>query len=188
MKWCGKSAPRRQQWRWQGKPHTEQDQIGEDGPSGPACRLGASQLPGRSLEPCSNARPRGMIALPLFVFDRCSPALPPKEGGRTGHPKPHPSQTRGKDGAPNGEPIGRRSGRQNSAYRPSSYRNCSRGPSPPIRLRSGSLRISAAGLRLPSGPTYRPGSYRKLKTGASSPRFVLCGEGATRFYDEVLRL
>ena len=30
MKRCGKSAPRRQQWRWQGKPHTEQDQIGED--------------------------------------------------------------------------------------------------------------------------------------------------------------
>ena len=30
VKRCGKSAPRRQQWGWQGKPHTEQDQIGED--------------------------------------------------------------------------------------------------------------------------------------------------------------
>ena len=29
VKWCGKSAPRRWQHRWQGKPHPEQDQIGE---------------------------------------------------------------------------------------------------------------------------------------------------------------
>src|SRR6201987_2226036 len=28
------------------------------------CRLGASQPPGRSLEPCSNARPRGMTVPP----------------------------------------------------------------------------------------------------------------------------
>ena len=70
VKRCGKSAPRRQRWRWQGKPHTEQDQIGEDVPAGTACRLGAPQLPGRSLEPRSNARPRGMIALPLRVADR----------------------------------------------------------------------------------------------------------------------
>ncbi len=33
------------------------------------CRLGASQLPGRSLEPPSNVRPRGMTVLPLF---RCT--------------------------------------------------------------------------------------------------------------------
>ena len=31
VKWCGKSAPRRQQWRWQGKPHREQDQVGAAG-------------------------------------------------------------------------------------------------------------------------------------------------------------
>ena len=28
LKWCGKSAPRLWQQRWQGKPHREQDQIG----------------------------------------------------------------------------------------------------------------------------------------------------------------
>ena len=31
VKRCGKSAPRRSRDRWQGKPHAEQDQIGEDG-------------------------------------------------------------------------------------------------------------------------------------------------------------
>jgi len=31
VKWCGKSAPRREQFRRQGKPHAEQDQIGEEG-------------------------------------------------------------------------------------------------------------------------------------------------------------
>src|ERR1700739_3190999 len=31
VKWCGKSAPRRRQRRRQGKPHREQDQIGEAG-------------------------------------------------------------------------------------------------------------------------------------------------------------
>src|ERR1700690_1133689 len=30
VKRCGKSAPPRQQWRGQGKPHTEQDQIGRE--------------------------------------------------------------------------------------------------------------------------------------------------------------
>jgi len=74
VKRCGKSAPRRQQWRWQGKPHTEQDQIGEERLEirfplwrelefWRTCRLGASQLPGMSLEPLSNARPRGMTVL-----------------------------------------------------------------------------------------------------------------------------
>ena len=29
VKWCGKSAPRGWQQAWQGKPHPEQDQIGE---------------------------------------------------------------------------------------------------------------------------------------------------------------
>ena len=29
VKWCGKSAPRFWQQRWQGKPHPEQDQIEE---------------------------------------------------------------------------------------------------------------------------------------------------------------
>ena len=28
VKWCGKSAPRFWQQKWQGKPHWEQDQIG----------------------------------------------------------------------------------------------------------------------------------------------------------------
>src|SRR5262245_29605896 len=31
VKWCGKSAPRRKQFRRHGKPHAEQDQIGEKG-------------------------------------------------------------------------------------------------------------------------------------------------------------
>ena len=31
VKWCGKSAPRLEQSRRQGKPHVEQDQIGEKG-------------------------------------------------------------------------------------------------------------------------------------------------------------
>jgi hypothetical protein len=31
VKRCGKSAPRSGQPEWQGKPHAEQDQIGEDG-------------------------------------------------------------------------------------------------------------------------------------------------------------
>src|SRR6185437_7852153 len=30
VKWCGKSAPRFEQSDWQGKPHAEQDQIGEE--------------------------------------------------------------------------------------------------------------------------------------------------------------
>jgi len=36
VKWCGKSAPRVWQQTWQGKPHPEQDQIGEHscGPHG----------------------------------------------------------------------------------------------------------------------------------------------------------
>jgi len=31
VKRCGQSAPHRQQWRWQGKPHREQDRIGWTG-------------------------------------------------------------------------------------------------------------------------------------------------------------
>ena len=30
VKWCGKSAPRPEQFGWQGKPHVEQDQIGDE--------------------------------------------------------------------------------------------------------------------------------------------------------------
>jgi hypothetical protein len=46
VKRCGKSAPPRQQWRGQGKPHTEQDQIGRKSAASAAdtCRLGASNL------------------------------------------------------------------------------------------------------------------------------------------------
>ena len=29
VKWCGKSAPRPERFGWQGKPHEEQDQIGD---------------------------------------------------------------------------------------------------------------------------------------------------------------
>ncbi len=36
VKWCGKSAPRGWQQPWQGKPHPEQDQIGEHW-RGPRC-------------------------------------------------------------------------------------------------------------------------------------------------------
>ena len=78
VKRCGKSAPPRQRWRGQGKPHTEQDQIGRKsrrcdrfGISQSNLRhrrdtrwLGTSQPSGRSLEPLSNGRPRGMIVPP----------------------------------------------------------------------------------------------------------------------------
>jgi len=56
VKWCGKSAPRPEQSGWQGKPHVEQDQIGEEERPAPL------QLPGRLLEPISNDGPRGMVA------------------------------------------------------------------------------------------------------------------------------
>ena len=56
MKRCGKSAPRPEQSGWQGKPHVEQDQIGEEERPAPL------QLPGRSLEPARDGGPRGMVA------------------------------------------------------------------------------------------------------------------------------
>src|SRR5579863_4550837 len=70
VKRCGKSAPPRQQCRGHGKPHTEQDQIGrESGLWFSRTRL--RHVParcvkpsGRSLEPRSNAWPRGMIVPP----------------------------------------------------------------------------------------------------------------------------
>ena len=76
VKRCGKSAPPGQKCPGQGKPHTEQDQIGRESclshrlrkrlaRQANTCRLGASQPSGRSLEPGSNVRPRGMIALPV---------------------------------------------------------------------------------------------------------------------------
>jgi hypothetical protein len=40
VKWCGKSAPRRRQRRWQGKPHREQDQVGAAGRFGIAGAAG----------------------------------------------------------------------------------------------------------------------------------------------------
>ncbi len=81
MKRCGKSAPPVQQWAGQGKPHTEQDQIGaeteptlslrdkggaphlvfNDKVGSVARRLGTPQRPGRSLELYSDVQPRGMI-------------------------------------------------------------------------------------------------------------------------------
>jgi hypothetical protein len=56
VKWCGKSAPRLEQSGWQGKPHVEQDQIGEEERPAPL------RLPGRLLEPISNGGSRGMVA------------------------------------------------------------------------------------------------------------------------------
>jgi hypothetical protein len=46
VKRCGKSAPPLQQWGGQGKPHTEQDQIGRKGAALAVhtCWLGASNL------------------------------------------------------------------------------------------------------------------------------------------------
>ena len=56
VKRCGKSAPRLEQSGWQGKPHVEQDQIGEEERPAPL------PLPGRLLEPVSNGRSRRMVA------------------------------------------------------------------------------------------------------------------------------
>ncbi len=56
VKWCGKSAPRPEQSGWQGKPHAEQDQIGEEERPAPL------PLPGRLLELASNGKPRRMVA------------------------------------------------------------------------------------------------------------------------------
>jgi hypothetical protein len=74
VKRCGKSAPRWQRCRWQGKPHTEQDQIGREAgaknqaPAAhrPDAARRFKQLPeppGRSLMSVrGNAAPRGMTA------------------------------------------------------------------------------------------------------------------------------
>ena len=56
MKRCGKSAPPAWRHDGQGKPHTEQDQIGE------RPRLARPKLPGRLLDPAGNRGARGMIA------------------------------------------------------------------------------------------------------------------------------
>ena len=61
VKRCGKSAPRGGNGRWQAKPRTEQDQIGR------RSRTARPKLPGRSLEPASNAGPRGMIVAPKLA-------------------------------------------------------------------------------------------------------------------------
>jgi len=61
VKRCGKSAPPGQQCTGQGKPHTEQDQIGKKWSSNASCvSARGAKLSGRSLEPFSNERPRGM--------------------------------------------------------------------------------------------------------------------------------
>jgi hypothetical protein len=66
VKRCGKSAPPRQQCSGQGKPHTEQDQIGrKPGLGSHESRFGhvparCVKPSGRSLEPRSDAWPRGM--------------------------------------------------------------------------------------------------------------------------------
>jgi hypothetical protein len=55
VKWCGKSAPRFWQQKWQAKPRTEQDQIGR------RLRAARPMPPGRLLDPASNGRARGMV-------------------------------------------------------------------------------------------------------------------------------
>ena len=71
VKWCGKSAPRLERSGWQGKPHVEQDQIGEEERPAPF------RLPGRLLELISNGQPRRMATI-----------LPP---GRTQKPAYRPA-------------------------------------------------------------------------------------------------
>ena len=56
MKRCGKSAPPAWRHDGQGKPHTEQDQIGE------RSRLARLKLPGRLLDLAGNRQARGMTA------------------------------------------------------------------------------------------------------------------------------
>ena len=68
VKGCGKSAP----WRWRqrlhGKPRPEQDRIGAARPGISPGQAGfAPSRPGWSLERCSNASPRGMVAIPAKV-------------------------------------------------------------------------------------------------------------------------
>ena len=60
VKRCGKSAPRTWQHGRHGKPHLEQGQIGK---SHGNVQRGSRVLPGRLLEGCGDAAPRGMIAL-----------------------------------------------------------------------------------------------------------------------------
>ena len=69
VKRCGKSAPRLEQSRRQGKPHAEQDQIGDQRRPAALTVIGsplgvgpATEVPGRSLESGSDARPRRMAA------------------------------------------------------------------------------------------------------------------------------
>ena len=59
---CGKSAPRPQQWGWQGKPHPEQGRIGADGAAPQGVGAGAFPpfRPGWPREARSNAGSRGM--------------------------------------------------------------------------------------------------------------------------------
>ena len=68
VKRCGKSAPRRRQRRWQGKPHREQDHVAAAGipersemPGEPSRRRS-----GRSHEALGDERPRGMAITALW--------------------------------------------------------------------------------------------------------------------------
>ena len=51
---CGKSAPQSEQLDWQGKPHVEQDQIGEEERPAPLRLPGRSQELERDLKPPFN--------------------------------------------------------------------------------------------------------------------------------------
>ena len=64
VKRCGKSAPRRRQRRRQAKPRTEQGQIGW------RQRTARPKPPGRSLEPASDRRPRGMVVILSEAYPR----------------------------------------------------------------------------------------------------------------------
>jgi len=164
VKRCGKSA-----WRWQGKPHTEQDQIGEDVPSGAACRLGAPQLPGRSLEPYSNVRPRGMIALPLFAGGRQNSAYRP--GSYLSFPTKRSFDFAQDFGCGLGRP------QSASTYRPGSYLLISKGS-----LDRREKQIPRGGNAGPSPPPAAAGSARDDKPmGMSALRFGRQGNKSSYF-------
>lgn len=89
---CGKSAPRPQQWGWQGKPHPEQGRIGADGAAPQGAGAGAFPpfRPGWPREARSNAGSRGM-AVHAPQGARQNPAYRPSDAAFQPQPIPlHP--------------------------------------------------------------------------------------------------
>ena len=83
MKWCGKSAPRAEQFAWQGKPHAEQDQIGEEERPAPmnsrVGRLSPSEMAGLEewLPPASAGTETGLqIAQDYFLHPYIAATIP----------------------------------------------------------------------------------------------------------------